>query len=177
MREIMFFSAIIGLMALAAPQFLTQMSKNRDAPGSRQIRATKAAPAKVKRTRARSRGTVEIQAARNGHFLVNADVNLSPVRFVVDTGASFVALRQSDAESAGIYLSERDFKLPVSTANGTAYAASIQLETVGIEGIDIDGVRAIVLPDSRLGISLLGNSFLNRLQSFRVSDNRLVMEN
>ena len=135
-------------------------------------------PTSPSRQAARTWGDiVEVKAGRNGHFLVDADVNFSSVRFIVDTGASFVALRQSDAEAAGIFLGESDFRKPVSTANGTAFGAQVQLESVSIEGIDLEHVSALVLPDDRLGISLLGNSFLSRLQEFHVSGNQLIMKN
>ncbi len=176
MREIMFFCAVMGIAALFAPQLLSQFAAQTTTADTRRVEKTET-HRETNRVRSSVRGTVEIPVARNGHFVVDADVNLSPVRFVVDTGASFVALRQSDAEIAGIYLNQSDFNVPVSTANGTAYAARVQLDSVEIDGIDIDRVNAVVLPDGLLGISLLGNSFLNRLHRFQVSDNRLVMEN
>ncbi len=177
MREILFFCAVVGIAAVIAPQFLTEFAGSTQQRQAGVRTEAERAPARTRPVRRSSRGTVEVQAGRNGHFIITADVNLSPVRFVVDTGASFVALRQSDAETAGIYLSESDFRHPVSTANGTAYGARVQLDSVAIEGIDLDSVNALVLPDRLLGVSLLGNSFLNRLDRFEVSDNSLVMEN
>jgi len=177
MREILFFCAMVGIVAVIAPQFLTEYAGSSHQQQARVRTDTPKTRSQPRTVRQSSHGTVEVRAGRNGHFVVTADVNLSPVRFVVDTGASFVALRESDAESAGIYLSESDFRHPVSTANGTAYGARVQLDSVAIEGIDLDRVTALVLPDQLLGVSLLGNSFLNRLDRFEVSDNLLVMEN
>lgn len=180
MREILLFCAAIGIAAVFAPQFLSELALRESVRSSeRAVRVERAKPVSSKE---RSRNVThaaraEIRAGSNGHFLLDADVNLSKVRFVVDTGASYVALRESDARSAGIHLSRHDFKLPVSTANGTAYAAMVQLDSVTVEGIDLERVSAIVMPDELLSISLLGNSFLNRLQKFEVSNHRLVMEN
>ena len=121
MRQIMFFCAVMGIAALVAPQLLTQFAAQRSNSAPQRVERADTGRKPVERkARSSVRGTVEIPVARNGHFLVSADVNLSPVRFIVDTGASYVALRRSDAETAGIYLSESDFSLPVSTANGTA---------------------------------------------------------
>ena len=182
MREIVLFCLAIGIAAVVAPQFLTEVAKNRavnrntEQTASRFTKPRKET-SKPRSTRVAQAARAEIRAGSNGHFLLDADVNYNTVRFVVDTGASYVALRESDARSSGIYLNVDDFRLPVSTANGTAYAAMVQLDTVSVEGIDLDRVSAIVMPDELLSISLLGNSFLNRLQKFEVSNSRLVMEN
>jgi aspartyl protease family protein len=95
---------------------------------------------------------------------------------MVDTGASVVALRESDAHAAGIRPRRADYDQPVATANGTAYAAAAEID-IAVEEIEIDGVRALVLPDEKLGISLLGGSFLNRLSRFQVEGGSLIFEN
>jgi aspartyl protease family protein len=181
MREILLFSAAVCIAAVFAPQFLTELTLRDTVAGTEQTASRVERPKKKAR---KERGNqvaqanrAEIRAGSNGHFLLDADVNLNPVRFVVDTGASFVALRESDARAAGIHLGPTDFNAPVQTANGTTYAARVRLDSVAIDGIDVESVSAIVLPDNLLGISLLGNSFLNRLNRFEVSNNRLVMEN
>jgi len=181
MREILLFSAAVCIAAVFAPQLLTELAI-RDTPAVSERTATRVERSRTK-TRKEPRNQVvqanraEIRAGSNGHFLLDADVNLNRIRFVVDTGASFVALRESDARAAGIHLGPSDFNAPVQTANGTTYAARVRLDSVAIDGIDVEQVSAIVLPDNLLGISLLGNSFLNRLSRFEVSNNRLVMEN
>jgi aspartyl protease family protein len=96
---------------------------------------------------------------------------------MVDTGASVVALRQSDAVAAGLRPRSADFDQPVSTANGTAYAAAANLETVAVSDIEVNGVRALILPDEQLNVSLLGGSFLNRLERFQVESGTLIFEN
>jgi aspartyl protease family protein len=182
MREIVLFCVAIGLAAVFAPQFLTEVAKNRAVQRSTEQTASRVVKprtqaAKARKSRVAQAARAEIRAGSNGHFLLDADVNYSKVRFVVDTGASYVALRESDARNAGIYLNSNDFRLPVSTANGTAYAAMVQLDMISVEGIDLERVSAIVMPDRLLNISLLGNSFLSRLNKFEVSNSRLVMEN
>ena len=177
MREILFFCVFVAIAAVFTPPFLSGLTTQKPEKVVSEKPVAPAKPMKARNVRISHADIVEVKAGRNGHFMVNADVNLTSVRFMVDTGASIVALRQSDAEAIGIFLNNSDFNTPISTANGTAFGARIQLDSVIIEGIDIDGVSAMVLPDHLLGVSLLGNSFLSRLERFHVSDNTLVMEN
>ncbi len=88
-----------------------------------------------------------------------------------------VALRQSDAHLAGIRPRPGDFDRPVQTANGTAYGAEAELDSVAVRDVEVGGVRALVLPDHQLSVSLLGASFLNRLERFEVSGGTLIFEN
>jgi len=118
-----------------------------------------------------------VRAARDGHFYIDARVNRAPVRFIVDTGATVVALRQSDAASAGIHVWPVDFKHPVRTANGTTQAAEAKIRSVSIDDIEVRDVRALVLPDDQLSISLLGGSFLHGVERFEVAGGTLVIEN
>jgi aspartyl protease family protein len=120
---------------------------------------------------------VEIAAANDGHFYVDAEINFRPVHLMVDTGATVVALRQSDAEAAGIRLQRGDFTNPVQTANGTTMAAQTLLDSIVVEDVEVRNIRALVIPDDQLSISLLGGSFLNGLQRFEVADGTLIFEN
>ena len=177
MREILFFCVCAGTAAVFAPTFLTGLAVQKPTSDAGIRAEAPKKPAKQRKNRISRASSVEVKAGPNGHFLVNAEVNFASVRFMVDTGASMVALRQSDAEAIGIFLGNSDFSHPVSTANGRAFGAKVELESVAVEGIDVERVSALVLPDHLLGISLLGNSFLSRLERFHVADNMLVMEN
>lgn len=177
MREILFFCICAGIAAVFAPTFLTNVMEQKTANHAGFRASTPKKPEKQRSGRVNLPDTVEVKAGRNGHFVVSAEVNFTSVRFLVDTGASMVALRQSDAEASGIFLGHTDFNHPVSTANGTAFGAKVELESIAIDSIGVERVPALVLPDHLLGISLLGNSFLNRLDGFQVSENQLVMRN
>jgi aspartyl protease family protein len=96
---------------------------------------------------------------------------------MVDTGATVVALRQSDAQAAGIRPRRTDFNNPVQTANGTTMAAEAVLDSVIVQDVEVRNIRALVIPDEQLSISLLGGSFLNGLQRFEVADGTLIFEN
>ena len=172
MRGLFFASVAIMVAAASAPGLVTRYLE----------RPTAAEPPQAGDEELPQRGTgsssqVEIKAESDGHFYVDAEVNFRPVRLLVDTGATVTALRRSDAEAAGIRLIAADFAHPVGTANGTTYAAEAELDSVAVEGIELSGVRAFVLPDEQLAISLLGASFLNRLTRFEVADGTLIFEN
>ncbi len=120
---------------------------------------------------------MEVKAERDGHFYVDALVNFRPVRLMVDTGATVVALRVSDAEAAGIRVRDADFVNPVQTANGTTNAAEAMLESISVSDIELRNVRALIVPDEQLSVSLLGGSFLHGLRRFEVADGTLIFEN
>jgi aspartyl protease family protein len=120
--------------------------------------------------------TVEIQRDRSGHYTVEGFVDGQRLRFMVDTGASVIALTMGDAARLGIYPSERDFTAKVGTANGPIHAAPVRLREVEIDGIVVRDVQAMVLPERALGGNLLGLSFLSRLRRYEFSGGKLVLE-
>jgi len=86
------------------------------------------------------------------------------LELVVDTGASAVALRASDAARLGIHPSERDYSIKVATANGITRAALVQLRMVEVGNIVVRDVPALVHGDDALGVNLLGMTFLSKLR-------------
>jgi len=117
--------------------------------------------------------TLAYRADRRGHFSLTAAINGSPVRLVVDTGASLVALTPDDARAAGIARSELVFDQITQTANGRVRFASVILREIRIEQLSIDNVPAAVIEN--LDQSLLGMSFLKRLKSFEVREGTLTI--
>ncbi|VAV88070.1 hypothetical protein MNBD_ALPHA06-860 [hydrothermal vent metagenome] len=117
---------------------------------------------------------VAIRKSSDGQFHATGKVNSALVRFMVDTGASSVALTGTDARRAGINLDKLDFSIPISTASGQTFAASVTLDKVSIGQITLRNVDAFVLQEG-LDISLLGMSFLGRLQKFEASRNQLIL--
>ncbi|WP_375204681.1 TIGR02281 family clan AA aspartic protease [Hyphococcus sp.] len=118
---------------------------------------------------------VRIAASPDRQYYVNAEVNRRPARFLVDTGASYVALRDSDARNAGIYTSWTDYTYPVHTANGETKAAFVTIDEIEIDGLRIEGVKAFILKDEQLSVNLLGMSFLSRLESVEARKGELVL--
>lgn len=119
-------------------------------------------------------GRVEI-AANGDHFFLSARINGRPINTMVDTGATLVALRASDAKTAGLIVLPGDYRESVVTANGRTTAARVRLQDMEIDGIRLANVDALVLGDEVLSVNLLGMSFLGRLQSFSIRDGRLTL--
>jgi aspartyl protease family protein len=107
---------------------------------------------------------VVLTKGRNGHFEVEARVDGRRLEFLVDTGASHIALRESAAASLGIHPRPSDYTVKVSTANGVTKAALVQLRSVEVGDIVVRDVPAIVHSDAGLSVNLLGMSFLSRVR-------------
>jgi len=117
----------------------------------------------------------EIASDGQGHFRIKAYINDVPLKVLVDTGATAVALSHEDAMQAGIHDMDLHYSLPVSTANGTVKAAPVTLRRIEIDGIVVNDVKAWVMPRGALRGTLLGMSFLRRLSTFRIDHGKLVL--
>lgn len=117
---------------------------------------------------------VVLLARRGGHFAVQVDVDGTPLRFLVDTGATDVVLSPADAQRLGIDLKTLNFNRRYATANGFVFGAPITLRHMTIGPITLRNVRASV-NSAPLRESLLGMSFLSRLSSYRVEGGRLIL--
>ena len=134
--------------------------------------ATPEAAARVAETAAAG-NTLVYPANEQGHVILDAAVNGASVRLLVDTGASLVTLTPADARAAGIAPGELVFNRRVSTANGSARMAPVTLREIRIGQLSIYDVPAAVLEN--LNISLLGMSFLGRLQGYEMRDGKLTI--
>ena len=119
--------------------------------------------------------TVEIGRANNGDFDVHAHVNGAQIAMVLDTGASSVVLTQEDAKAAGLPLEVLAYTVSIDTANGRTRAAPVTLDRIAIGGVVERSIDALVAQPRQLKTSLLGMSFLNRLQSWEVRGDRLLL--
>lgn len=119
----------------------------------------------------------ELKAVDGGHFITTADINGSSITVLVDTGATAVALSYEDASAAGLRPGSLNYDVPVSTANGVAKAARVKIDQISVDGIEVEDVEGLVLPEGALRGTLLGMSFLSRLDSFKVEDGVLILKN
>ena len=108
--------------------------------------------------------SVALKPGNGGHFWTDARVDGRRIEFVVDTGASTISLRESDAARLGMRPAQRDYTVKVSTANGISHAAPILLRRVEIGDIIVRDVPALVHPDNALSINLLGMTFLSKVR-------------
>ncbi|MTI42063.1 aspartyl protease family protein [Roseibium hamelinense] len=120
-------------------------------------------------------GSIMVVRDASGHFRVNALVDGAPIDFLLDTGASAVVLTSADAQRAGFHPSELSFTVPVSTANGRALVAPIRLDTLQIADARFSDIRGFVAREGALETSLLGMTGLDRLRSWRIEGDRLIM--
>ena len=119
--------------------------------------------------------SVEVARAFNGDFDISARINGARVAMVLDTGASSVVLTREDAKAAGLPLEVLAYTAVIDTANGRTRAAPVRLDRVAVGGLVERSVDALVAQPGQLKTSLLGMSFLNRLQSWEVRGDRIVM--
>jgi aspartyl protease family protein len=126
--------------------------------------------------RAATRGrTVEVARGPGGSFFVTVLINEAHVSTVLDTGASAVVLTQEAAKAAGLPLEVLTYSVSVETANGRARAAPVTLDRLSVGGITERAVPALIAQPGQLRTNLLGMSFLNRLQSWEVRGDKLVL--
>lgn len=171
MRNILIFAAImIGLGTMMA-QMADQMTAS---PALAKSVSRKAASVEAPApTGSRS---LSIPRDARGHFQTEGRIDGQRIGFMVDTGASVVALNEKSAARFGFRPSRGDYNATVSTANGTIKAARTRLAMVELGGLVVRDVDAMVLPDEALSENLLGLSFLSKLKRFEYANGRLVLE-
>jgi aspartyl protease family protein len=164
---------IAGLALAAATLVPRYMSRPAGAPAPATLSAHPMVPAASAGAAPHS---IVVPRDSRGHFEVDARVNGRRVDFMVDTGASTIALTARDAARLGIHPSQNAYVAEVRTANGTVRAAQVRLDAVTVGDVEVRDVTALVLPDESLSDNLLGLSFLSRLKRFEYSDGKLVLE-
>jgi aspartyl protease family protein len=120
--------------------------------------------------------SISIPRDARGHFQTDARIDGQRVDFMVDTGASVVALNEKSAARFGLRPSPGEYNATVTTANGTIKAARARIAMMDVGGLIVRDVEAMVLPDEALSENLLGLSFLSRLRRFEYANGRLVLE-
>lgn len=118
-------------------------------------------------------GETILHRSGNGHFYVDAQVDGHVVNFVVDTGATGVALTVEDARRIGIDFNESDFEVVGTGASGAVRGTQIMLDSVSVDGKEVRKVQAAVLEG--LEVSLLGQSYLTRIGSVEMSGEKMSL--
>src|SRR5215468_10662067 len=120
--------------------------------------------------------SLNIRRDSRGHFATEGRIDGQRIAFMVDTGASVVALNERSAASFGLRPTPGQYTATVSTANGTIKAARTQIAMIEIGGLIVRDVDAMVLPDEALSENLLGLSFLSKLKRFEYANGQMVLE-
>jgi aspartyl protease family protein len=116
---------------------------------------------------------VVLTAGPGGHFMTDGQINGRTVQFMVDTGATSIAMSESDARRIGLNYRNGE-PVRMGTANGVTQGWRISLNTVRVGDVMISGVEAVVT-SGEMPYVLLGNTFLSRFQMTRNND-QMVLE-
>ena len=171
MRNVLILAAFMAglgtIMAQMADRMTTSTALARSAPARAETSET------AGQVGLRS---LSIPSDSRGHFQTEGRIEGQRIGFMVDTGASVIALNETSAARFGLRPSRNDYNAVVTTANGTIRAARTQLARVEVGGLVVRNVEAMVLPDQALSENLLGLSFLSRLKRFEYANGRMVLE-
>ncbi len=116
---------------------------------------------------------IELKREFNGHFYADVEINGAPVRVLVDTGASGIALSRSDAQRAGLAVSAGMFNVVGKGADGDVHGEYVTLDRVSLGATTAEQVPAVVLDAGEQ--SLLGQSFLSKFESVEISGDTMVL--
>jgi aspartyl protease family protein len=120
--------------------------------------------------------SLSISRDPRGHFQTEGRIDGQRMNFMVDTGASVVALNESSAARFGLHPTPAQYTANVATANGTVKAARTRIEMLEVGDLIVRDVDAMVLPDEALSENLLGLSFLSKLKRFEYANGKMVLE-
>ncbi|MGH6717567.1 MAG: TIGR02281 family clan AA aspartic protease [Bradyrhizobium sp.] len=172
MRNLMFFAAVMVGLGVFMAQMVDNMTARASAAAAANTRRamTAAAPAQS------GSRSLSISRDAHGHFRTEGRIDGQRLDFMVDTGASVVALNESSAARFGLRPSPADYTVNVTTANGTIKGARARLDRINVGGLVVHDVDAMVLPDEALSENLLGLSFLSRLKRFEYANGQMVLQ-
>lgn len=119
-------------------------------------------------------GETVLERASDGHFYAEASVEGQPVLFLVDTGASSVALTGEDAAELGLYWDDGNLREVGHGASGPVHGVNITLNELSLGNFRGRNVAAVIVPEG-LPVSLLGQSFLSKIDNVAISGDRMVL--
>lgn len=121
----------------------------------------------------RSYGSIQLDREADGHFYADVEINGQPVHFVVDTGASAIALTQDDARRAGIFFAPGEFTTIGRGASGDVRGATVAIDRARLGHKTVEGLGGVVLDGG--GQSLLGQNFLSRFDSVEIRGDTMTL--
>jgi len=172
MRNLMIFAAVM----IALGTIMAQMADKMTAPTPALATTTWRQTAHAQTIGHAASRSLSIPRDFRGHFLIEGRIEGQRTGFMVDTGASVVALNETSAARFGLRPSRADYSATVTTANDTIKAARTRIAMVEIGELVVRDVDAMVLPDAALSENLLGLSFLSKLKRFEYANGQMVLE-
>jgi aspartyl protease family protein len=118
-------------------------------------------------------GSVQLQRSENGHFYADVDINGTPIRMLVDTGATGIALSREDARKAGIATSIGMNDIVGQGADGGVHGEFVTIDRIGLGGKSVEQMPATVLNGGEQ--SLLGQAFLARFASVEIHGDTMTL--
>jgi len=119
-------------------------------------------------------GEMVLPRAEDGHFYADVVVDGGSANMMIDTGASIVALTAGDADAAGVQWSEDQVQPVARGASGTVFGVPVMLGRVQVGHLEAQQVEAVVIPEG-LDVSLLGQSFLSKIQRVEIEQDRMLL--
>jgi aspartyl protease family protein len=171
-------SAVCAVLAAGTAQTVVMLARPAPPAQLRQVQsavaASEASAPQATASDATNGTGAEVVKSADGHFWAEAMVDGARVRFLVDTGATAVALTVDDARRLGMNPEALNYDYKVMTASGEARAAQIRLASISVGGARVDDVPAMVI-EKGLPASLLGMSYLGRLSRFEATQTALIL--
>lgn len=180
LAKLLINAGLVGGTAIGGILYIDHKNTERDAAkAAAQIEAIESqSRTKTRQPKTKTHKSASIVSipkdSRSGQYHYKGRVNSGYIDFLVDTGASSVALTLNDARKAGIRESDLKFDVPINTAGGRNYAARVKLDQLALGGIILRDVDAMVVKEG-LNISLLGMTWLGRLQEVKATPSALML--
>jgi aspartyl protease family protein len=175
MRYFILFSMSLFLLVTVAGKLATVFGITAKPAGEQVAAAATPAPPPAKSAR-KGGDVMYVARGRDGHFGIDAVIGGHRVPFLVDTGASIVALTSQTAARLHITSAMKGRRLRMQTANGAVMAETVRLASIQVGSLEVQDVEAVIMPPGRLSVNLLGMSFLSRLSRYEFRSGSLVLE-
>lgn len=171
---------LLAFILLIAKMGVSVEKSNRELIAANERGLAMSEASAVQQSSSRSDGvrSVTLKRAPDSHFYAEARMNGQPIKVMVDSGASMVALRRVDAQKMGINVDSLPIKGEARTAGGVVPMRVLTLREVDVGGIRLENVAAAIVdlpPDQDMPATLLGQSYLSRLASMEVRGDEMVM--
>ena len=114
---------------------------------------------------------IDLEKGSDGQFYADVRVNGQPTHFLIDTGASEIALSEEDARRAGITVDPSTYELIGEGASGIVRGAHVQIHQIDFEGFHAKDIKAVVVPGTQ--VSLLGQPFLDKLDEIVIQKDEM----
>ncbi len=173
MRSVLTFTALALACGVIVPRYAAQYESSHPGPANLMVARQ---PANAAAQSSPDSDSVIVPRDAFGHFRSEGRIDGRSVGFLIDTGASVIALTADDAAMLGLHPGNSEYRVLLKTANGVVRAAPTTLDMVEIGDIMVRDVAAVVMPDGALDENLLGMSFLSRLRHFEYSEGKMVLE-